>query len=560
MEFDELLITTGVDALVRLVKEKNRIELDEASSILNIPPDSLEDWARVLEEEGIIKIEYRLTKIYLLWVKPTADEIASETKSFYEEKEDIQAKVEEFKGNLAKDKDEIDGLKSDFEKFYQTTYSRMEELEKKVSPLPAAELLTQGNLLKGESELNSMKDELYTLKSAVGELRKEIGSAGIGESGSGDTIAKLEGIKNELRGYVEELQDIKRKIKTTKSGDDMSLPSVRDIKKKMETLNKDFKSLKTRNTRLHEDMISLHESSEILKDVAESMIGQDEKIQQMKDEVSAVAAESEEILKKVTDVNRKVQKQREMIERIDDSVAVAKGIIKRFPNEEKVKSELDELKQGEADLENKYNSLQKLIEAVGGKQLSSKQYEELSSNIDEKIRQASRDIDSLETALEDEKSTYLTFQKIKERIVPSIDAYKNKMDEMEKRIDEIGKEAVAQKESIRKDAAKLETTLKGGEFKGVVKIAEEVRDKKRMLEDIKSQIYELSDLSDNLSKRITLLSREAKLLQIRAGSGVSVEAEKKEIENKLELSQEEELEFRRKRDELKKLIKRLWEE
>ena len=31
MEFDELLITTGVDALVRLVKEKQRIELEEAA-------------------------------------------------------------------------------------------------------------------------------------------------------------------------------------------------------------------------------------------------------------------------------------------------------------------------------------------------------------------------------------------------------------------------------------------------------------------------------------------------------------------------------------------------
>jgi hypothetical protein len=71
MEFDELLITTGVDALVRLVKERQRIELEDAAGTLNIPLETIEDWARVLEEEGILSIEYRLTRIYLVWIQPT---------------------------------------------------------------------------------------------------------------------------------------------------------------------------------------------------------------------------------------------------------------------------------------------------------------------------------------------------------------------------------------------------------------------------------------------------------------------------------------------------------
>ena len=76
MEFDELLITTGVDALVRLVKEKEKIELELASKLLNIDTSKIEDWARILEEEGIIRIEYRLTKVYLIWVNPTEEEVA----------------------------------------------------------------------------------------------------------------------------------------------------------------------------------------------------------------------------------------------------------------------------------------------------------------------------------------------------------------------------------------------------------------------------------------------------------------------------------------------------
>ena len=69
-EFDELLITTGVDALVRLVKEKEKIELAIAAKTLGIPQSTIEDWAHILEEEGIISIDYSLTKIYLSWVVP----------------------------------------------------------------------------------------------------------------------------------------------------------------------------------------------------------------------------------------------------------------------------------------------------------------------------------------------------------------------------------------------------------------------------------------------------------------------------------------------------------
>lgn len=101
MEFDELLITTGVDALVRLVKDRQKIELEEASSALNIGQETLEEWARVLEEEGILRMEYRLTRIYLVWVKPTEEEVAGEVKSFYESKKGIEAEVEKAEKGVA---------------------------------------------------------------------------------------------------------------------------------------------------------------------------------------------------------------------------------------------------------------------------------------------------------------------------------------------------------------------------------------------------------------------------------------------------------------------------
>ncbi|MBU1681726.1 hypothetical protein KKE38_02820 [Candidatus Micrarchaeota archaeon] len=567
MEFDELLITTGVDALVRLIKEKQRIELEDASSILNIPSESLEDWARVLEEEGIMRIEYRLTKIYLVWTKPTVDEIETERESFYEEKEDIQKQVETFRGKMKERKDNLTNLHSSFGEFYDKTYSKMQELEKKISPLPAGELLSVGNFAKGEQELSDMKYDLEQIKDALGGIRNEIRGVGIVEDDakSKSGVEGLEKMNEELKSMQEEMIELRKKAEGH-SKDEDPLPSSAAIKKKFESLKKEFSLLKTRNSRLREDVISLHESSQILQDVAESIMGQEEKIGSIHEDVATVSKEAEELLKKVEGITKKAKQNVELVERLGESVTVAKGILKRFPSQEKMIHELESVKESEALLDEKYNSMETLIDAVGGKQITSKQFTELGRKMDDKIETVRRDMDALETALEHEKGTYLTFQKIKERIVPSITRYEKQLDGIEERIGQIGKESVAQKESLKNDAKKLQESLKGGDVNSALKLAGEIRDKKKMLEDVKNSLDDLVTLSDNLNKRITLLSREAKLLEIRAGSdapsGKSEDAVKRKdvIRQQLDLTKDEEREFRKKREELKKLIKRLWEE
>lgn len=564
MEFDELLITTGVDALVRLVKERQRIELEDAASILNIPPESLEDWSRVLEEEGIVRIEYRLTKIYLLWIKPTEEEIAIETDSFYEEKEDIQKQVEEFRKSMSERQDDIGSLQKSFTQFYDKTYTKMQELEKIVAPLPAGELISQGAFSRGESELADMKGQLEEVRDSLKDVRSEVSELGIKSSSpSKEWLDKIEALQKELEGYQGQMNDIRKTAESHKPSD-VNMPSVRDIKKKFESLKKDFSALRSRNSGLREDMVSLHESSQILHDVAESIMGQEDRLNEMRNEVAAVSRDADELMRKTTAINEKVKQNLEVVERLGDSVTVAKGILKRFPSQEKVMEELDTLKKSEDALGEKYESMETLMAEVGGKQVTGKQFAELTKKMDQKLAETRRDMDSLEAALQDEKGTYLTFQKIKERIVPSIDSYEKKLSTMEARIDEIGKDAVSQKQNLQKDAKKLQESLKKGQMQGIMKVAEEVRDKKKMLDTIKSSLNDLVALSDNLNKRVTLLSREAKLLQIRSGGDAQPSAEfeqkKKQVRKNVKLTQDEEMEFRKKREELKKLIKRLWEE
>jgi len=67
-------ITTAVDSLVKLVNDKKRISVEDASKELGIPMNILNEWAGFLDQEKIIHIEYKFTTPYLTTVKETKKE------------------------------------------------------------------------------------------------------------------------------------------------------------------------------------------------------------------------------------------------------------------------------------------------------------------------------------------------------------------------------------------------------------------------------------------------------------------------------------------------------
>jgi len=65
---DEGFITTGIDKFMRILFEKRKVELTEVSKELNIPQETVEYWSYVLENQGLVRISYTLTTVYLEWI------------------------------------------------------------------------------------------------------------------------------------------------------------------------------------------------------------------------------------------------------------------------------------------------------------------------------------------------------------------------------------------------------------------------------------------------------------------------------------------------------------
>jgi len=572
MEFDELLITTGVDALVRLIREKGKIELDEASSLLNIPPETLQEWARVLEEEGIIKLEYRLTKVNLVWLKPTEEEIASEKESFREEKGGLEKEVETFRGRTIEEGREISELSRSFSEFYTKAYPRIEKLEKAVSsgaaPSTSAMSPTRARpeeaLTAYTERLERFGTDMDSIKSALDAIGSDIESVGIERKAkdASERMEKINAITKDFSALEKEFADIKKKSAGATPSEG-TMPSSAEFRKKFDAIKKDITSVKAKSNQIREDMISLHESSEILKSVAESIMGSEEKVQGIQDELDALNKQSDSLLQKAKAISEKVKESSDIADRLSGTITTAKGVLTRFPSQAKVMEELDKLKSLEANLLEKADAVEGLLSATGGRAMGVKQLADTTKKMETKVAEMRGEIEALETSLEDEKATYLAFQKIKERIVPSIEGYQKQISDMEGEIGKIQIDAVRQKESLKQDSEKIQQMLKEPGTMEAMKVVGEIEGKKKELDLIKQSLDELSDTSDNLTKRITLLSQQAKLVEIRAGPAVPGAAEtatkKEEIRHQLELSEAEELEFRRKREELKNLIKKLWE-
>ncbi len=108
------VIETGVDKLVKLIGEKKKIALDVAAKSLGVSNIVIEEWADFLEEEGIISIDYKFAKTFLVERKLSKKEITHKAKEFHSSKEAFIRKIETSISKLDNDTKGLDDLKTQF--------------------------------------------------------------------------------------------------------------------------------------------------------------------------------------------------------------------------------------------------------------------------------------------------------------------------------------------------------------------------------------------------------------------------------------------------------------
>ena len=116
MEAESTFIETGVDKLVKLVKETGKIALSDAAKELGVSQTVVQEWVDFLEEEGIISVEYKLTKPYLVERKLSKPEVEAKAKEFASKKDVFVRKAEVSLSFLERQAQELKKVKEEFDK------------------------------------------------------------------------------------------------------------------------------------------------------------------------------------------------------------------------------------------------------------------------------------------------------------------------------------------------------------------------------------------------------------------------------------------------------------
>lgn len=109
-------IETGADKLVSLILDQKRVELSEATKKLGVSQDLVKEWAEVLEDEGLIGVEYSLSKTYLVQKQLTKSEVQQKYKEYANKKDAFVRKVDIALNNLTREIGTFEGVKKQYEK------------------------------------------------------------------------------------------------------------------------------------------------------------------------------------------------------------------------------------------------------------------------------------------------------------------------------------------------------------------------------------------------------------------------------------------------------------
>ena len=574
MGLDELLITTGVDALVRLIKEKGMIELSLAAQLLNIDAVTIEDWAHTLEEEGIIKIEYHLTKVYLAWVQPSAEEIEKEKISITKGKQEVMQEIAILREKIAPQGKELRDLKTEFSEVYKKLKPEMERLGKSFKDISATREKGGEKLIKHLENLDNLRAETNGLQSGINDLKKQISELSEQFKEKSSAEPRIVSIKKMQASFEELGTDLAsvRKTVTSLAKTSQKPPVQHDEMKKLAaSINEQLAALKKSIAETRGYATTIKDGVELVALTDQAFKERSDRILQAKKDAESLLTTFEELKVRSTLLSEKMHEDAEALSQLSESVSFAHG---KGAGKQISPSDLDKklvaMEETEAKLAAKLAALEQAMSYVpkeGG--VSKEEVEELLKTLDEKKKILSGEIAELFSAVEEESGTYTTFQKIKERALSSLEEYSTKLEKLSTSIKSISEETGKIEKEAESSFEKLKGTVGVKEVEGILSSEEKLVEKQHLLDDMAESIDALITEADNVSKHLSLLAKEAELVSLRE-SGVAPPSSlsstggkvptQDELVTNLSLTNNEQKDFEKKREELRNLIKKLWEE
>ena len=244
MALDDLLISTGVDQLIKLVKDKGRVEIGAAASELSQPIRTIEDWSHVLEDEGLVRVEYKLTKIFLVWTGPSREYVAQKSEKLEKKAAGARQDIDKLLTRVEEGGQELDQMEGEIEKLEKAPPIATADAEKLKGELAALEERYNASFETALGKMAALEKKLAAVKPKIEGSGGKQGAKG--EQDFSRDLASLSKFESTLQAQLDEtdsffqsfqgkLEDFRKRIEEGKSDQKISelkeeLASVRSLK------------------------------------------------------------------------------------------------------------------------------------------------------------------------------------------------------------------------------------------------------------------------------------------------------------------------------------------
>ncbi|MFH0927242.1 MAG: hypothetical protein V1822_01560 [Candidatus Micrarchaeota archaeon] len=508
MGLEDFLISTGVDGLINLIHKMGRIETSQAAAQLGMPISTVEDWAKTLETEGLIRIEYKLTKEFLVWASLSPQKYTQKKEQVEKNKEETLSKLSGLKKSVDQNLEELERAGQEFESKKQGVSVQLNSLSADVREAGELAAAASSVIAQKKGALKELSGELEMAREELAEFEKAMKDqpasqkGGRGDEGK-ELLQKLEKasttLEEKVRVSSQEFENITNQINAIRDDleSDTSSQQLEQVKSELEDIR--F----ARNELVKSAKALLQEASEMGKrqKSLDERVGAIESVRSNKADAPKIREEIDAAYKKATKASRDV-----MYEMQNNMQAVKKQI------------------QDYSQAAYRYQSLQGHLQNIeGGYSKESAQLNELLHRLDEAQAKYDADLKNAQETLGDKKEKF--------------EGLLNKVKQIDLMLSNI--------RELEIEGKKLSTRLKGLMMEAnVIDMAAP--------EGVKSGAPVYMPAADVRRKL------EGRGKPAAAGAGTAPISH--ELAQKITLSEEEEKEFEKKREELRWLIHRMWEE
>jgi DNA repair exonuclease SbcCD ATPase subunit len=337
------IIETGVDKLVKLINIKARISSSDAARELGVSSTVVMEWADFLEEEGIISIEYKFTKPYLVSRKMTKKEVEAKSKEFSGKKDVFIRKAEVSLSFLEREAKKLNKVKEEFDKIKKELGFDIDNIKNELEELEKYEQLKISLDKQIEDQKSSAFVKLQEISAQISREKKKYQ----------DVLSEIENEEKELQKEKEAARSIEQSEKIVRN----RLNSLKGLISAVES-----------KVKAEEESLGLSEKNiERLSEMAETMKA---RVEKEKGSIEPLIGESQNQVKKIKELQETmIKKLTEKEKKLQGAKKVSKKVKSLFKKKMNVLTLIEKVNKDRNDLQ---QELVNLIKKAKSFQLSSK--------------------------------------------------------------------------------------------------------------------------------------------------------------------------------------------